>query len=352
MGKKEEGIRIMERLLHTTLKGMLEFFRFFERKPDLCVQNYGYVSKRTAFGVNQTLFESKYPGQKLPPYDTSNLGASIALAWATYVWEKTRGIYRFDSEFLEELLKSDLEYPIPSEVLKRLPEPCTLIRLPDGFYQEGFQYVFLIQDETPYGRQLVLVFQDGEEEAPEDWDTSYMTIPLDQKWVDEKDVGALNSRVENPAGDYEPPVEGIILPGRTEPVRDAREITAYHHRLAQKILPLAIYLGSYQPDIERVTTDHALKNDPGRPIKHEVGKNVALLMRKTKKEYASKEGRAGEAGRQKAPHYRRPHFRMQLYGKRPAPGEQDQRYHRVTWVSGAFIHNGEGKIPIRNRIVT
>ncbi len=352
MSKNDMALVTMQKLLHTELNRMLAYFREFEAEPSLCVQNGGYVSKRVAFAFTNMMFEKNYPGRQPSPYETSSFSASVMLAWATYVWEKTKGVYRFDPVFLAELEKSEFTYPIPSDVLRHLPEPCTVIRLPDGFYKEGFRYVFVIQDETPYGKQLVLMFQDGEPEDPKDWDTSYMTIPLNQKWVEEKDVGMLNSPIENPGGDPNPDVSGVRLPGRTEPVKNGKELVLYHHKLARKILPLLIYLGSYQPDIERVTTDHAIKNDPGRPIKHEVGAQTAILMQKVKKEYEQTEGQEIGKGQKKTPHYRRPHFRMQILGPRPKTGEPDKRYHRVTWVSGSFIHKGEGEALIRNRIIT
>jgi hypothetical protein len=71
-----------------------------------------------------------------PEVITSILPYAAANAYALATWRLGKGVYRFDDDLREALLETPVSGPIPTEVLKRLPEWCVYVETP-GYRCEG-----------------------------------------------------------------------------------------------------------------------------------------------------------------------------------------------------------------------
>lgn len=274
--------------------------------------------------------------------DTTKFGlvGDLNVMWVHYIWNKTRGIYRFDEDLLESLVQSRIEYPIPARVFEALPEPCMVIRVPEGYFEEGFRYVYaMIERHNKEEDHLLIVLHDGEDEDLGDQDYAYYSFPFLNGLFDPNN---LMSRAEHDAS-FMSQYGEMLKKDKTGHQKKARQSM-------QKVIPLLLYMCEYQPDIERVTPEKAIRSDPGRAVKYTVGNRAGTILRTHKKVYI-RDGHLTQSGKKKSPHYRRPYFRIQNYGPRPKPGEKDQREKRTIWIHGCFVNKNlipEEGMPTRN----
>lgn len=267
------------------------------------------------------------------------LVGDLNVMWVHYIWNKTRGIYRYDDDLLETLVQSRIEYPIPAKVFEALPEPCTVIRVPEEYFEERFRYIYaMIERHIGEEDHLLIVLHDGEDEDEGDQDYAFYSFPFQDGLFDPDN---LMSRAEHDAS-FVSKYGEILKEDKTQRLGKARQSM-------QKVIPLLLYMCEYQPDIERVTPEKAMHTDPGRAIKYVVGTRSGTILRSYKKVYI-RDGRISKTGKQKSPHYRRPYFRIQNYGPRPKPGEPDRRDKRTIWIHGSFVNKdrfSEGEPPVR-----
>ncbi|CAM5406717.1 hypothetical protein [Eoetvoesiella caeni] len=66
----------------------------------------------------------------------------IAKLSAIGTWQYSQGVYRFDPDFMRELIKTPISGNLPCEVLYRLPEWCVYIETPDRVTTVGVQHGF------------------------------------------------------------------------------------------------------------------------------------------------------------------------------------------------------------------
>lgn len=104
-----------------------KFWQHFERMRELRGRSlpdwpsWCYCPLAGAYSVVRT-------GWGLTPYEASLIGQVGCLA----AWRPTRGIYRFDPDFAQELLATPFEGDLPIELLYRLPEWCVYITISDS----------------------------------------------------------------------------------------------------------------------------------------------------------------------------------------------------------------------------
>lgn len=88
----------------------------------------------------------------------------VAILCALSSWRPTQGIYRFDPEIYEELIRTPLTGDLPFEILYRLPEWCVYVETPYIEHYYGF-YACLdyhaYQGENEIGLFLVFDRSDG-----------------------------------------------------------------------------------------------------------------------------------------------------------------------------------------------
>ena len=235
-------------------------------------------------------------------------------------WRATQGMYRFDRDLLDELVKTPITGKIPVEALTYLPEWCVYVALPEPvtFGAKSFEGFF-----------ATLSSVDGTLES----------ASLDIGWVN-----VLHNGLE---------MDGLPLRGTLEESlqymmetviakRDKADGGAYtrlneHDRkdLEERfnfVLPILLYLASEDRDVEspngdgtvprkkgEPTTKKRAKNKSHSPRCWEVGWRVGPKLRKAREEYAANGvGRVGN-GVSPRPHVRRGHWHHYWTGSTKDP---------------------------------
>jgi len=255
-----------------------------------------------------------------------NLNTPEARHFATLVytlccWRYGQGIYEFDPDTFDALVKSDSPGTLPADVLLRLPEWCIYIPTPGlRFYGEDLSGFFAMVDSSGIspddaGTPCLLITADAAD--------SMMPIP----------IPLINCNIEEAIkktlSAYD---KKLNLPGADTIIRD-------HSALAESLTPLIsllLYICSETPEIDN-------QREPGTspfrilpkkvkggfklfpangPTVFKVGQKIGETLRKTG--YSAPRTDA-TTGHHRRPHLRRGHWHGYWIGPRKS-GEQKFKY--------------------------
>jgi len=256
-------------------------------------------------------------------YDSDEGRATVAANFLITRWGYSKGIYRFDSELYEELLKTDLSKELPCDILLHLPECCLYVELPESCGCVGF-FATLDYDLRRKTPTLLL----GLVELDSVIHNIYIAL----------DKGSL---VDNLYKGAEACFSQIIYTTEEE-----RKEAIDRAKIA---ISLLLYIASEQPDISNRS---APKDTPFRGVRVKRANNgelkLAIAPESKIWDVGVKEGHAirqvksqvrkyAEGGK-RCPHIRRSHWHLYWTGHRDEP---DDRKPKLNWVMQTFVNKDE-----------
>lgn len=256
-------------------------------------------------------------------------------------WAKTQGIYRFDKDIMEELLGSPPEGDIPAELLRRLPEWCLYIELPNLVLFSGIQCrgAWVMNEFSQDG---VVAYKPGAKPVSQHalsimfdpWLPSglrspqpiTMSVPLGSWTLDsvfEKYHAGVMEHVDDPL---------IAKMGLRREPSEMREMLGGVTKLVPKIISLALYIAT-QNDISNKSGARPVRPvpqktkkgvrmyDPSTPQIWDVGVRMGSELRQAKQVIEAAKA-AGSIGGAVRPHIRKPHWHSYRTG--PMKTEQGE----------------------------
>lgn len=242
-------------------------------------------------------------------------------------WAKTQGIYRFDEEIMEELLGSPPEGDLPAELLRRLPEWCLYIELPNLELFSGIQCrgawvmnEFVLDGGGAHKPESEPVSQHALSIMFDPWLPSgirspqpiTVSVPLGPWTLDsvmERYRAGVMEHVDDPL---------IAKMGlRSEPA-EVRGMLGGVAKLVPKIVSLALYIAT-QNDIGNKLGERPVRPvpqktkkgvrmyDPSTPRIWDVGVRMGAELRQAKQVIEAAKA-AGSIGGAVRPHIRKPHW--------------------------------------------
>lgn len=148
-----ETVKLMKRV-EQTFPGAFKALERFRLEclgdPELAWPQYVWAP----MALTQSLLEARYP----QAYHRFKYDAAFSLAdvCALDAWRRTKGIYRFDKELHDALVKTPLKGDIPIATLRRMPEWCIYIETPEHRVLSGF-FAHLEYDANTHREELRLV---------------------------------------------------------------------------------------------------------------------------------------------------------------------------------------------------
>ncbi len=163
---------------------------------------------------------------------TSTLAALVA-------WRYSQGVYRFDETLLDSLTATDLDKPLPVDVLTRLPEYAVYIPLPDGLLETmpGVAGTFVSYDYDYRRQQLELRF----ELFAKDRVIGPVVLPLQTERTIQEELEHVVSAV----------TARLWQEGKTEEAQKVKSPDTYA-RDVQKLVSLVLYLCSDKPEVDNL----------------------------------------------------------------------------------------------------
>jgi hypothetical protein len=256
------------------------------------------------------------------PISGDNKPMLAAKLTALGTWRMTKGIYRFDSTLMEELLRTPLDAAVPVDVLYRLPEWCVYVELdamPTFAGTARGVWAWLEPARTRSVESVVLSIL---------FDTAGSTADM----LDERSTIALHIEL---SGDSVLEALESTYPQAT-PVLDA------FAELARPVISLLLYLCSSRSEIslDGVLTRPSLPV-PVRTRRHgeklfpaaaprvwDLGIRIGSELRAAR---AASGNSTGSTGRSVVPHIRRPHWHTFVIGPRKGI-ELQARARDVRWM--------------------
>ena len=185
---------------------------------------------------------------------TSTLAALVA-------WRYSQGVYRFDDTLLDALSTTDMDKPLPVDVLTRLPEYCVYIPLPDGLLETmpGVAGTFVFYD-FDYRTQLSeLRF----ELLATDKVIGPVVLPLQTERTIQEELEHVVSAV----------TARLWQEGKTEEAQKVKSPDTYA-RDVQKLVSLVLYLCSDKPEVDNLRQPG---KSPSRPKPKKVKGGMTLF---------------------------------------------------------------------------
>ncbi|WP_233874505.1 AcrVA2 family anti-CRISPR protein [Paraburkholderia adhaesiva] len=256
---------------------------------------------------------------KLEPGENPSLHP--ALLGALVAWRPTQGVYRFDQTFYEELIDTDLEGDVPSQLLTRLPGWAVFVETPlsdnMSYPLLGF-WAYLSRLGTQDELELVGIWREESAKLQEaginpSRDVLMYSLPLGNHPVQDL-LQMMYQRADTEAG---------RLP-RNLANSDAFVINTH---VVSALLSLLLYLCSEKPDIQdwRPETPKfkffgATKRvlNAKNPRQWNVGIRMGAALSLARREASAPDG-TGSVAIAVRPHVRRAHWHSYWVGKR---GEQ------------------------------
>jgi hypothetical protein len=244
------------------------------------------------------------------------LNPSLHAISALSAWRATQGIYRFDPSIFTVLCDTPLEGPIPTVLLRRLPEWCPYILTP-GLYYGGVAVrgFFSHLDWTPgppHSRlHLLIDLEDG---------TLLSSLPMDLS------CARLDESLEASRKCLLQSLAALPDSGHANTVAsfDVRNYTA----MIAPFLNLLLYLSSDEADIAptgpragrqamRVRTRYGVRHfPPDQPTQWNVGFHLGRSLRNAEGDREQRDGGTRTTGAPLRPHIRRAHWHSYWVGPR------------------------------------
>lgn len=292
--------------------------------PDWCWSPSGLES---AMLVEHTKEALQDPTNALPRYPKNFPYRTIT---ALSAWRPTQGIYRFDQELFDSLIRTPVTGNLPAEVLQRLPAWCVYIEIPedsratDRIGRNTLGY-FGYLDYDPIGRApyfgiVLLMTEPGKRDGP--------MLPL-------------------PVGI---PITGTIEEGLRVVERDSGKVVteddnyfrASTVRLLRALFSPILYLCAEEADVPRpeklpervVTTKKGkfISPLPKRPAVYDCGVRIGAQLRRARELREHNEPPSPPTGRTVQPHIRAAHWHTFLAGPR-----DQERQRRVKWLPPIMV---------------
>lgn len=257
-------------------------------------------------------------------------------------WRYSQGIYRFDPDFFQEVLKSDFSDNLPSDVLLRLPEWCVFVETPgltilnsplDGFFAH-------LEDDRE-NSQIELRLSLVEHESPLPFNLLTFRIPLGNWNVDEAYDKFVFGIWKAKNG-----VQDLVQTNRAAQI--FAEAKSESVSVIKKLISLLLYLCTEQPEIidrkepewhpafpRPKTIKGELRYFPAtKQHVFEVVESLGQELRQQREQLPS-----APTGRHVRSHFRRGHWQGYWYGprKNAKPGE---RKCVPKWIPPLFVHGG------------
>ncbi len=239
-------------------------------------------------------------------------------------WRYSKGIYRFDADFLAAIADSTINGPLPSELLFRLPEWSLYVETPGMTFADEVLHGFWVHLEFDIAHKLpeLRLLLDGEHKL--------MAFPLHiGPWTLKEAVDRV-----------------LVRAARSMPCILTDDLKA--DELARMFTPLVsiiLYLCSDQPEIDdsrcpghgpmraalRKTKRGWRMFPADRTVHFDVGLNTGAKLRQAREVSAKA---AAKPGRTVRPHLRRGHW----HGFWEGPRDGERRFN-VKWLSPLIVAN-------------
>lgn len=222
-------------------------------------------------------------------------------------WRVGQGVYRFDEQIFQELIDTQIENIIPTDVLLRLPEWCIYIELPENFKTYCGVCVYLDYDLFSKKQKLNFLFEFRLNNKKLDWLPVSLTI--------DNDLNIQESLLKM----FECWKHAIELQERDNPTQTlsyltiANEFYSDLQEAIPQVLSLVMYICSKNAEISETPdkpnptkTKNGLRYFPPDKEKvYNVGVRYGEFIRNHKKyNYETSES----TGRSVSPHLRRAHW--------------------------------------------
>jgi hypothetical protein len=281
-----------------------------------------------------------------PPETRASYAPFIAQnAYTLATWRLGKGIYRFDPDLRAALMDTPVSGPIPTDVLKRLPEWCVYVETPGAKSSDG---------RAVHGFFACIGEKDGEE-------TLYLTIdmtdPLRTRRLGFIPIRLRFSTIEEAlraniadsvASTKEARRVGVPVDGKL--VDEMRRVETNEDDACRSIEAVLADIGPLLSLVLYLCAeDRELDSPPPplpQPVKTKLGPRffaaretrligVGLRLGARLREARQRAGAVGGHGGTQLPHLRRAHWHTYLYG--PRSGEQDRR---LRWLHPILVNDG------------
>ena len=258
---------------------------------------------------------------------TMQQAGDISILAALGTWRYTQGIYRFDNELYKELIKTEINSDLPSDLFFRLKEWCVYVDTPENPDFYGF-FAHLEHDIKTGAPELRLLI---------DYEDSLTPIILHLgDWSVEKALGkSIQTSIEIQKNQNFP----SALINTTEQFSPI--LIESQSKIAKQCISLLLYLCSEEPDIDPVDNVYPknpipkkIKNSfkffpPNKPKMWGIGNQIGKQLRDTDVLHIDND----EHSSPKA-HIRRAHWHGYWLGQR---GSQNKKF-IYKWISPIFVN--------------
>lgn len=197
----------------------------------------------------------------LQQHGTPEITRSTSTLAALVAWRYSQGVYHFDEALLGALSTTDMDKPMPIEVLTRLPEYCIYIQIPDDFLQTMPGVVgTLVSYDFNYNTQL----SELRFELCSDTETKgAVVVPL-------RDGATVHEEVEHTVAMVSDYLRHEGMPEKAGQIRPPAE----YAKDVQKLVSLVLYLCSDKPEVDDLRQPG---KSPSRPKPKKVKGGMALF---------------------------------------------------------------------------
>lgn len=254
---------------------------------------------------------------------------NASILTASYIWQQTKQVFRFDPVLMEELENQPFTGDIPTEILHRLPVPCVYVEGKTDFLGHPMSGFFAYLD--CYGEndeRLSLIYISDRNE--------YQTtlIPL---------CGTIDDSIEKLLITAQK-AKGVEQTPFTEVIKSQKGDYEQIKRFIGRVLNTLLYLCSDQPDYDKPPrkrstnpkkTTISEERAPRVPSVTVAGTRIGAVIRKGCEAEEREQRRLSHDGKStpKTPHIRRAHWHHYWMG---AVGSDERRL-ILKWIPPVFV---------------